>query len=108
MEALRQTDTSKRRLLKDRIFYWLIIVLAGVTISPIILIISKLIVKGYRQISFEFIIRSTPDTYEAMTAVNNNELIPGGIANGITGTLLMVLMAAIIAIPSGIITGIYL
>ncbi|OFX35548.1 MAG: phosphate ABC transporter, permease protein PstA [Bacteroidetes bacterium GWF2_42_66] len=101
-------DTSKRRLLKDRIFYWLVIAMAGLTISPIVLIISKLIAKGYKQISFEFIIRNTPDTYEAMTAISNNELIPGGIANGITGTLLMVVLAAIIAIPVGIITGIYL
>ncbi|HBL74480.1 MAG TPA: phosphate ABC transporter permease PtsA [Prolixibacteraceae bacterium] len=108
MNALHQIDTSKRRLLKDRIFYWLVIAMAGLTISPIVLIISKLIAKGYKQISFEFIIRNTPDTYEAMTAISNNELIPGGIANGITGTLLMVVLAAIIAIPVGIITGIYL
>lgn len=108
MNALHQIDTSKRRLLKDRIFYWLVIAMAGLTISPIVLIISKLIIKGYKQISFEFIIRNTPDTYEAMTAISNNELIPGGIANGITGTLLMVVLAAIIAIPVGIITGIYL
>ena len=108
MEALHLTDNSKRRLLKDRIFYWLVIAMAGLTISPIILIISKLIAKGYKQISFEFVIRNTPNTYEAMTAISNNERIPGGIANGITGTLLMVVLAAIIAIPVGIITGIYL
>ncbi len=108
MEALHLIDNSKRRLLKDRIFYWLVIAMAGLTISPIILIISKLIAKGYKQISFEFVIRNTPNTYEAMTAISNNEVIPGGIANGITGTLLMVVLAAIIAIPVGIITGIYL
>ena len=108
MNALHQIDTSKKRLLKDRIFYWFIIAMAGLTISPIVLIISKLIAKGYRQISFEFLIKNTPDTYEAMTAIANNEIIPGGIANGIVGTLLMVIMAAVIAIPVGIITGIYL
>ena len=108
INALQRADTSKSRMLKDRIFYWLVIAMAVVTISPIVLIISKLIIKGYRQISFEFIIRNTPDTYEAMTAISNNELIPGGIANGIVGTLLMVLLAAVIAIPAGLITGIYL
>lgn len=108
MEAIHQIDHSKRRQLKDRIFYWLVIAMAVLTISPIVLIISKLVIKGYKQISFEFIIRNTPDTYAAMTAINNNELIPGGIANGIIGTLLMVVMAAVIAIPVGIITGIFL
>lgn len=108
MDALHQIDNSKRRLLKDRIFYWLVIALAGITISPIVLIISKLVIKGYKQISFEFILKNTPDTYSAMTAISNNELIPGGIANGIIGTLLMVILAAVIAIPVGIISGIYL
>jgi phosphate transport system permease protein len=103
-----ENDFQKRRTLKDRIFFGIVIGLSFVTISPIILIISKLIIKGYRQISLNFIIQNTPNTFEAMTAVNNGELIPGGIANGITGTLLMVVMAAIIAIPVGVITGIYL
>lgn len=108
MEALHQIDNSKRRQLKDRIFYWLVIAMAGITISPIVLIISKLVMEGYKQISFEFILKNTPDTYAAMTAISNNELIPGGIANGIIGTLLMVVLAAVIAIPVGVLTGIYL
>lgn len=108
MRTFQFTDTSDKRLRKDRIFFYFVIAMAGITISPIILIIAKLIQKGYRQISFDFILSNTPDTYEAMTAVSNNELIPGGIANGITGTLLMVVLAAAIAIPVGIITGIFL
>lgn len=108
MNALHQIDTSKGRLLKDKIFYYLVIAMAVVTISPIVLIIYKLIEKGYKQISFEFLVSNTPDTYEAMTAVANNEVIPGGIANGIMGTLLMVVMAAAIAIPVGIISGVFL
>ena len=43
-----------------------------------------------------------------MTAMASGERIPGGIANGITGTLLMVLMASLLAIPVGMISGIYL
>lgn len=34
--------------------------------------------------------------------------MPGGIANGLTGTLLMVGMAVILAVPVGVLTGIYL
>lgn len=97
-----------RRKLKDQFFHGLVIGLSVVTISPIVLIIYKLIVEGIGQISFEFLIENPPNTFEAMTAVSSGEPIPGGIANGITGTLLMVSLASVMAIPVGIIVGIYL
>lgn len=96
------------RTKKDRVFLWLVVFFSIITISPIILIIFKLVEKGYKQLSLNFLIEKTPNTFEAMTAISNNELIPGGIVNGITGTLLMVSLAAIIAIPVGIISGVYL
>lgn len=102
------TDQTKRRLLKQKIFLGFVIALSAITISPILLIISKLVIKGVQQISFDFIFKTTPNTYEAMTAVASGERIPGGILNGITGTLFMVAMAAIIAIPLGIISGVFL
>lgn len=43
-----------------------------------------------------------------MLAQGRGELVPGGIANGLTGTLLMVGMAVILAVPVGVLTGIYL
>ena len=43
-----------------------------------------------------------------MLAKGTGDIIPGGLANGITGTLLMVVLAAIIAIPIGIMVGIHL
>ncbi len=101
-------DNIRRRKLKDQIFLWLIFGFSIITISPIILIIYELIVKGIGQISLSFLLETPPDTFEAMTAVTNNERIPGGIVNGISGTLLMVTVAAAIAIPVGILTGIYL
>lgn len=101
-------DHSKSRLTKDKLFLGLVIGLAVLTISPIVLIIYKLIAKGIKQISFSFITETTPNTYEAMTALASGERIPGGILNGITGTLLMVAMAALIAIPVGIVSGVYL
>jgi len=97
-----------RRTLKDNFYKGLVVALSIVTISPIVLIIYHLVVKGINQISFDFIIKTPPDTFEAMTALTSGEIIPGGIANGITGTLLMVILASVIAIPVGVITGIYL
>lgn len=101
-------DNLSKRTLKDKFFKGLVVLLSVVTISPIVLIIYELVAKGIKQISFDFIIKTPPDTFEAMTALSNGELIPGGIANGITGTLLMVVLASVIAIPVGVITGIYL
>ena len=101
-------DNLKSRTFKNKVFKALVVALSIITISPIVLIIYKLVIKGIKQISFDFILKTPPDTFEAMTALTNGEIIPGGIANGITGTLLMVVLASIIAIPVGIITGIYL
>lgn len=108
MKAINETEKINSRIRKDRVFLGLVVLFSVITVSPIILIISKLIEKGYKQLSVSFLIEKTPDTMEAMTAIANNELIPGGIVNGILGTLLMVAMAAMIAIPIGIITGVYL
>ena len=43
-----------------------------------------------------------------MLARGTGDIIPGGIANGILGTLLMVAIASVIAIPVGIMVGIHL
>jgi len=93
---------------RDKLFLGLVIIMSIIAIIPVILIITKLISKGIRQINLDFFIRVAPDTFEAMTAVSNGEIIPGGILNGITGTLLMTLIAALIAIPLGILVGLYL
>ena len=95
-------------MMKNKMAMVLVVVLSVITASPIVLIIWKLAAEGYRQISLRFIIENTPDTFAAMTAVAAGEKIPGGIANGITGTLLMIAVASVIAIPLGILTGIYL
>ncbi len=101
-------EKFKFRIFKDRLFKGLVLAFALITISPIVLIIGKLIIKGYKQINLSFFTEKAPDTYEAMVAVGAGETIPGGILNGITGTLLMVVLAAIIAIPVGLMIGIFL
>lgn len=110
MENYTKTHIApiRSRMIKNRIFYGIVIFLTVVTISPTVLIISKLVHKGIRQINLSFFIDTPPDTFEAMSAIANDEIIPGGIVNGITGTFLMITLAAVIAIPLGILIGIYL
>lgn len=96
------------RFIKDKVFTAFIILFSIITISPIILIISKLIIKGYKQINWSFFTETTPNTYQALLANEAGQIIPGGILNGIAGTFLMVFMASLMAIPLGILIGIYL
>ncbi|MDB4335038.1 phosphate ABC transporter permease PstA [bacterium] len=101
-------DKSTFRSLKNKAFLWGVIVVTAITISPIVLIIGKLVTEGIKQINFSFFTEITPSTFEAMTAIASDEIIPGGIVNGITGTLLIVVMAALFAIPVGILVGLFL
>jgi len=105
---LSEDKGVKKRLLRDRRFKGGVVALSVVTISPIVLIIYKLVAKGYKQINLDFFTKKAPDTYEAMVAVGAGEVIPGGILNGITGTLFMVLIASLLAIPVGLLIGIFL
>lgn len=106
--VLSDIKLEKRRKLKDRIFQFMVIGFSVIAVIPLLLIIGKLVKEGVGQINFDFFTRTAPNTMEAMVAVNNNETIPGGIANGITGSLLMVVMASVMAIPVGVVTGVYL
>jgi phosphate transport system permease protein len=104
----KEGKSPGRRIIRNRLFAGGVFFLSMVTISPILLIIYKLVAKGYRQINLDFFTRTAPDTYEAMLAVQSGETIPGGILNGITGTLFMVFIASLIAIPLGLLVGIFL
>lgn len=106
--TISKSNSLSFRIWKDKAILIAIIILSAITISPVILIIYELIKKGIRQINLSFFTEVAPNTLEAMTAISNGEVIPGGILNGITGTLLMLFLASVIAIPVGIITGIYL
>lgn len=96
------------RTFKDRLFFWSVCFFASLTAIPLFLIIWEVVKKGYKQINLRFFVETAPSTLDAMLARNSGELIPGGIANGITGTLMMVAMASAIAIPVGILGGVYL
>lgn len=96
------------RHLKDRAFFWMVCAFSAMTAIPLVVIIWELLKKGYKQINLSFFTETAPGSLDAMLAKSNGEIIPGGIANGITGTLLMVALASVIAIPTGIMGGIYL
>lgn len=108
MQSLNIQRNSNWRRLKDRIFFRIICLFSSLTAVPLIFILWEVIKKGYQQINLSFFTETAPSTLDAMLAKSNSEIIPGGIANGITGTLLIVALAALFAIPTGILGGIYL
>ena len=96
------------RIFKNRLLYVLVCVLSGLTAIPLLAILGEVLVKGWKQLGWSFITEATPNAYKAMQAVSAGQEIPGGIANGIVGTFLMLLLAAVVAIPIGVFCGICL
>lgn len=98
----------KKRLAKDKIIFWSICILAVLTTVPLLAILGEVFFRGYDQLTWSFFTEPTPTAYKAMKAIEAGEPIPGGIANGIIGTILMLGMAAVVAIPMGILCGAFL
>ena len=75
---------------------------AVVAFAPWMSIFFSLITKGFQGLYFGFLVRdmrvTTPD----------DELNMGGIGHAIIGSMLMVLIATIITLPLGILSGVYL
>lgn len=98
----------KKRLLIDRLFKSAVCLLAGLMVVPLLAILGEVLLRGYDQLSWSFFTEPTPTAYKAMKAIAAGEPIPGGIANGIIGTMLMLGMATLVAVPTGILCGMYL
>ena len=103
-----QKKKLSQRLFIDRLMKGVVCVLAALTAVPLIAIIGEVLLKGYDQLSWSFFTEPTPTAYKAMMATAAGEPIPGGIANGIVGTVIMLGMAVVIAVPIGILCGVYL
>ena len=83
---------------KSIVFKWLIIFLAFIITLPLIIILLYIIKQGVTQVNWHFLTNVPAPVGET----------GGGIANALLGSFLLVLMAAVVAIPVGMFTGIYL
>ncbi|WP_165041958.1 phosphate ABC transporter permease PstA [Dysgonomonas sp. ZJ709] len=101
-------SSSRYRLAKNRAFFFSVCFFSAITMIPLFLILWELVKKGYRQFNVSLFTEVAPTSMEAMLARISGDLIPGGILNGLAGTLFILVMAIVIAIPVGIMTGIYL
>ena len=98
----------KRRLSQDRLLRWGVCLFAALTAVPLVAILGEVILRGYDQLSWSFFTEPTPTAYRAMKAIEAGEPIPGGFANGIVGTMIMLGMAVVVAVPVGILCGAFL
>ena len=97
-----------RRILADKVMFVTVCILAGMTAIPLFAILFEVLYKGYDQFSWAFFTEPTPTAYKALQAVSAGLPIPGGIANGIIGTMIILGMAVVVAVPVGILCGVYL
>lgn len=102
-----------RRRATDLAVYITNLLLVAIAVVPLFLIIGSILIKGIGQINLAFFTERVPTISQAKAAHNavlegERVLLPGGIANGIIGTLVMVVLSSIIAIPIGIYGGVYL
>lgn len=86
------------RVAKTKGMRYLTYLLAFLTVLPLIFILIYIVNAGIGAINWDFIVNIPKPVGE----------IGGGIANALIGTLIILLVAAIIAVPIGILAGIYL
>lgn len=105
---MKRDSNIKARIFRNNLLYGVVCVMSFLTAIPLFAILGEVLVKGWQQLGWSFITEATPNAFKAMMAAQQGEPIPGGIANGIVGTLLMLFVAAVVAIPVGILCGICL
>ena len=92
------TPNIKYRLGKSKFFKGAVILLSVLCTLPLFLILIYIIIEGVTKINWHFLVNLPKPVGET----------GGGIANALIGSLLIVFFAALIAIPFGIMGGIYL
>jgi phosphate transport system permease protein len=88
----------KANIVKDKIFMTVIILLSFVLVIPLLSILFYIIGNGIKFVNLELLTSLPKPPGET----------GGGVVNAITGSLIIVLIASVIAIPIGIFSGIYL
>lgn len=104
----RNRASIKYRNGKNKLVFTLVCVFSFLSMLPLFLILWEVISKGYKNFNVRLFTEAAPSSMDAMLARVNGDSIPGGIVNGITGTVLIVGTAILLTIPLGLLIGIYL
>ena len=93
---------------KNKLIYILVCLFSFFAMIPLFLILWDVISKGYKNFNINLFTKVTPSSMDALIANMNGDPIPGGILNGITGSILIVGLAILFSVPLGLFIGIYL
>jgi phosphate transport system permease protein len=88
----------RRRIVADRVFQAVVVFLSFCSILPMFFILFFISKNGISSINWNFLTRLPAPVGET----------GGGISNAIIGSALLILLAGVVAVPLGILTGIYL
>ena len=93
---------------KNRLIYWLVCIFSFLAMIPLFLILWDVVSKGYKNFNINLFKEVTPSSMDALLANMSGDPIPGGILNGITGSILIVALAILFSVPLGLFIVIYL
>jgi phosphate transport system permease protein len=91
-------ERLQRRIMADRVFRALIIVLAFICMLPMFLILFFIVKNGISVINWGFLVNLPKPMGET----------GGGISNALAGSAILIFIASLVSIPLGILAGIYL
>ncbi|MDR1453596.1 MAG: phosphate ABC transporter permease PstA [Candidatus Margulisbacteria bacterium] len=91
-------NTLRWRQLLDKVFFGVICFFSALSVLPLILILGYLLVKGVTSLNWQFFCRVPQPLGET----------GGGILNALCGSLLLLAVAFLLAVPLGLFVGIYL
>ncbi len=86
------------RVIKDRVFQVQVVLFSFLTFLPLLLIIFHIVQNGIAVVDWQFLTHLPRPVGE----------VGGGIANAMVGTLMLIVIASVIAIPLGVCAGVYL
>lgn len=95
------TEAAKTLLWRqslDKVFFGVICFFSFLSVLPLVLILGYLLVKGVSALNWQFFCRVPQPLGE----------IGGGIANALLGSLILLAVAFLLAVPLGLLVGIYL
>ena len=106
--SLKLKSSINSRKGTDKLVYFLVWLFSFFAMIPLFLILWDVVSKGYKNFNINLFTKVTPSSMDALIANMNGDPIPGGVLNGITGSILIVGLAILISVPLGLFIGIYL
>lgn len=88
----------KSRVAKNVAFKWIVLVMAFAMLIPLILVIYHIVKMGISSINWDFFVNVERPVGET----------GGGVFHSLIGTVLLIIIASVIAIPLGVLSGFYI